>query len=85
MPTYLIIVIIAVVFALMGVQTILTKRKSPFWGLIIPVLIVATGIYFYFFRNIEVNYKNVAVFAVPLVWCLIENAEHKKLKKKFKK
>lgn len=71
-PTYLIIVIIAVVFALMGVQTILTKRKSPFWGLIIPVLIVATGIYFYFFRNIEVNYKNVAVFAVPLVWCLIE-------------
>lgn len=46
MPTYLIIVIIAVVFALMGVQTILTKRKSLFWGLIIPVLIVATGIYF---------------------------------------
>lgn len=72
MSTYLIIVIIAAVFALMGVQTILTKRKSPFLGFIIPVLIVLTGIYFYFFKNIEVNYKNVVVFVVPLVWCLIE-------------
>lgn len=72
MPIYLIIVIIVAVFALMGVQTILTKRKSPLWGIIIPILIIATGIYFYFFRNIEVNYNNVMVFAVPLVWCLIE-------------
>ena len=73
MSTYLIIVIIAAVFALMGVQTILTKRKSPFWGFIIPVLIVLTGIYFYFFKNIEVNYKNVVVFVVPLVsvYCLL--------------
>ena len=72
MPIYLIIVIIVAVFALMGLQTILTKRKSPLWGIIIPILIIATGIYFYFFRNIEVNYNNVMVFAVPLVWCSIE-------------
>ena len=40
MPTYLIIVIIVTVFALMGVvKQSWIKRKSPFWGLIIPVLI----------------------------------------------
>lgn len=66
MSTYLIIVIIAAVFALMGVQTILTKRKSPFLGFIIPVLIVLTGIYFYFFKNIEVNYKNVVCCIVDI-------------------
>lgn len=72
MPTYLIIVIIIAVFALMGVQTILTKRKSPFWGIIIPILIIVVGIYFYFFRNLEVSYKNVMVFVIPFIWCLIE-------------
>lgn len=71
MPIFLVIVIVAV-FVLMGLQTILTRRKSPLLGIIIPALIVVTGIYFYLFRNIELNYKNIMVFAVPFVWCLIE-------------
>lgn len=82
MPIYLIIIIIIAVFALMGMQTVLTKQKSPLWGIIIPVIIVASGIYFYFFKNIELNYKNIMVFALPLVWSLIECYQGRKRRNK---
>lgn len=72
MPTYLIIISIIAIFVLMGVQTILTKRKNSLWGAIIPTIIVTLGIYFHFFRSIELNYKNIMVFVFPLAWSLIE-------------
>lgn len=48
------------------------KTKNPLWGAVVPVLIAAAGIYFWFFRNIALSYKNIMVFAIPLAWCLIE-------------
>ena len=72
MPIYLIIIIIIAVFILMGVQTILTRLKSPLWGAILPAGLVLAGIYSHFFTGLEFNYTNVTVFVVPLAWCLIE-------------
>lgn len=72
MPVYLVIAVVAAVFALMGLHTVLTKQKNPLWGAVVPVLIAAAGIYFWFFRNIALSYKNIMVFAIPLAWCLIE-------------
>lgn len=86
MPKYLIIIIIISIFALMGVQTILTKCKNPLLGAIIPILIVVLAIYFHFFRNIGLSYTNIVVFVIPFVWSLIECYQGRKRRiKEFEK
>lgn len=82
-PVVITIIIVAVMALIMGVQSVLSKFESWTWGAIIPIIIILSASYFFFFANINFGIKTLLAFAMPFIWSLEEwDKGRKKLKVK---
>lgn len=67
-----IIRVLAGLIVLLVAQPVLSKLKSPFWGAIIPALILGIGIFVFAVAKVPVTVSSVVVVVVPLLWTLLD-------------
>lgn len=80
-PVVITFIIIAIIVLLMIAQSILSKFESWAWSTIIPIIIILSAVYVFFFTKINFEFKTCLVFAIPFVWSLEEwDKGRKKLK-----
>ncbi|MCB2339029.1 hypothetical protein [Clostridium estertheticum] len=80
------VVIIIIAFAIMSLlmvaQFILSKLKNWAWGAIIPIIIILSAVYSFFFTKINFQFRTFLHFAIPFFWSLeIWETGRNKLKK----
>lgn len=85
-PVIITIIIMAVLMLLMVVQSVLSKFEGWAWGAIIPIIIILSAVYVFFFTKINFEFKSCLFFAIPFVWSLEEwDKGRKKLKEQKEK
>lgn len=79
-PILFAVIIFAVIVILAAVQSIISKLKSPWLGVIIPVVVLLAAVYTHFYIKVELTAGSVLVFAIPFVWTLEEWYRGRKLR-----
>lgn len=67
-----IIRVLAGLIVLLLIQPPLSRLKSPIWGGIIPLVILAAGVYAFGVAKMPLTLSSGVIVLVPLLWTLLD-------------